>query len=409
FADKTQSVPELKPLRWDVEVEDPVSDDRKSNEGIGLDDDDSRVASKRVLDTKCPICLGRFDKPVTLCSCLHTYCYDCIFQWYEHVLTTALSRPSQVENSGAALFPYRCPLCQTPGPYFLAVEAEDGWGRGSPSTGAAAGLKPKLCFKLFGARAVAPCGGVSGSRNGDTMRVDGRKSDGQTMPGARGADKNGYPKMEKLRKAVRTQLALAAAVTAEEEKKHKGVEAGVRGRQRQVGDTGMRGRGGQDRLCRWGHHVKESTPCGPRLNGGSLDGDHTRRRRADSEGRRVGGEGWCLETSRGNNVIRGDVSVQEEHLKQATHSGDKCDMEGGRRSHGQRGQGRGGTKRSRSGVPCHSNHTRHAPPSTSSEAGHCKHSCKPCRPDYACWGGLQQEHGDGGSSSIRDSAAGPEG
>ncbi|CAN0097514.1 unnamed protein product, partial [Laminaria digitata] len=147
--------------------------------------------SGREVDVECPICLGRFERQVTLTSCLHTFCHTCILGWYEHTVAVALSRggpsafrppergPAAIgsrggnssrgggggssgSGGGGAPEPYRCPLCKVPGPYFLASKHKDddkekhankdrGRDRGKDT--------PKLTFRLLGVRTVLGGGG----------------------------------------------------------------------------------------------------------------------------------------------------------------------------------------------------------------------------------------------------------
>ncbi|CAM9582808.1 unnamed protein product [Ectocarpus fasciculatus] len=179
---------------WDVEAlgggDDPgVDTDAPGNARISSGRDGREVHSV------CPICLGKFEEPVTLTSCLHTFCHTCILGWYEHTVAVALSRgnlsafhPERENNtwrgSGSsnivsgrsgrgtgnrdgvherpAPAPYRCPLCQVPGPFFLAVErprssfsSSKGKRKANPKNS-----KPsKLKFRLLGARTVFGGGG----------------------------------------------------------------------------------------------------------------------------------------------------------------------------------------------------------------------------------------------------------
>lgn len=146
--------------------------------------------------------------------------YFSILGWYEHTVAVALAKgrmssflgafPSErgvntagntsSGNSRAPPAPYRCPLCQVPGPYFLAVEPA------SPALSKAAG-KPKLKFRLLGARTVLGGGGPA-SGGVEVERADGSGDGSRRRRGV------GYPGMVELRAAVRTQLALAAAVSA---------------------------------------------------------------------------------------------------------------------------------------------------------------------------------------------------
>lgn len=146
--------------------------------------------------------------------------YFSILGWYEHTVAVALAKgrisgflgvhPSErgvntagntsSDNKRAPPAPYRCPLCQVPGPYFLAVEPA------SPALSKAAG-KPKLKFRLLGARTVLGGGGPA-SGGVEVERADGSGDGSRRRHGV------GYPGMVELRAAVRTQLTLAAAVSA---------------------------------------------------------------------------------------------------------------------------------------------------------------------------------------------------
>ncbi|CAM9373736.1 unnamed protein product, partial [Hapterophycus canaliculatus] len=107
-----------------------------------------------------------------------------ILGWYEHTVAVALSRgdlaafspesggmladriiSNRGEGAGSTSStssrgnkPYRCPLCQVPGPFFLAVERPRYKSKKSPCT-----TPPKLRFKLLGARTVF---GGAGERSG---------------------------------------------------------------------------------------------------------------------------------------------------------------------------------------------------------------------------------------------------
>ncbi|CAN0229371.1 unnamed protein product [Pylaiella littoralis] len=191
----------------------------------------------REVDSVCPICLGKFERPVTLTSCLHTFCHTCILGWYEHTVAVALSRGDlsafNPERGGEdAIYntnqsrggrhrkpaPYRCPLCQVPGPYFLAVEpAVTSFRHGSGTPSSAKGkaspdgsnkLQPKLKFTLLGARTVFGGGGpMSGG-----VTVDEHGGGDERRAGGDGGG-TGYPSpsMSEFRAAVRTQRTLASA------------------------------------------------------------------------------------------------------------------------------------------------------------------------------------------------------
>lgn len=129
--------------------------------------------------------------------------------------------------------PYRCPLCKVPGPYFLAVkpsppapfttsrasdaskskginknEGKDkGKGKGEDS--------PRLMFRLLGVRTVLGGGGPTSGGVEVENASDGDGGGGDE--GGTGARGDGYPTMVELRAAVRTQLAVAAAVSALDE------------------------------------------------------------------------------------------------------------------------------------------------------------------------------------------------
>lgn len=120
-------------------------------------------------------------------------------------------------SRGKAPVPYRCPLCQVPGPYFLAVEPAP------RAVSKVAGRSSKLNFRLLGARTVLggggpTSGGVEVERAGDG---NGGGDSGNDVSGNGGVNARGvgYPSMIELRAAVRTQLALAAAVSGLEEKR----------------------------------------------------------------------------------------------------------------------------------------------------------------------------------------------
>ncbi|CAM9834096.1 unnamed protein product [Choristocarpus tenellus] len=204
--------PDISPTTWVAKVEGRVDDVGAREDGDEDSGGDCRERGMRELESNCPICLGRFVSPVTLCSCLHTYCYDCILQWYEHILTVTLSqRPLDRSTTDSesctprASFSYRCPLCQKPGPYFLAVETQDTSPRRETCDASnfkpacvAPPVKPTLRFKLFGARVM---------KSNSSRTVGGIMPSGESKAGE--AD---HPTMDQLRNAVRTQLALAAFV-----------------------------------------------------------------------------------------------------------------------------------------------------------------------------------------------------
>lgn len=111
--------------------------------------------------------------------------------------------------------PYRCPLCQIPGPSFLAVEPA-ARASSKPTT---SGKKSKLKFRLFGARTILG-GGGRGSGGVEVEQTNAVGAEGSANGNVGG---NGYPSMAELRAAARTQLALAAAVSALEGRKEGGV------------------------------------------------------------------------------------------------------------------------------------------------------------------------------------------
>lgn len=124
--------------------------------------------------------------------------------------------------------PYRCPLCQIPGPYFLAVEPAaprataallsskaSEKNKEKVRTATDKELKkqkePKLKFRLLGARTVFGGGGpASGGVEVDCADDDRGDARRGRLHGT------GYPSMVELRAAARAQLALAAAVSASE-------------------------------------------------------------------------------------------------------------------------------------------------------------------------------------------------
>eukprot|EP00752_Nemacystus_decipiens_P009329 g8337.t1 len=202
----------------------------------------SERGGEREVDAVCPICLGKFERPVTLTSCLHSFCHTCILGWYEHTVAVALSQgdlsafhpergapiSSTINGAGSSSgsgssssssgssnnngtggsprpAPYRCPLCQVPGPFFLSVEPATAGNKSSKKKNAG-DSKSKLKFRLLGARTVLGGGGpTSGGVKVDEHSGGVRK--------ARDGGGTGYPSptMSQLRAAVRTQLALAAA------------------------------------------------------------------------------------------------------------------------------------------------------------------------------------------------------
>lgn len=124
-------------------------------------------------------------------------------------------------NEEAIPAPYRCPLCQVPGPYFLAVQTN---ARSTPLS-AGGGVTfhnrkandsdmhtPKLKFKLLGARTVLGGGREAGQEVAEAADVVGVAEVSNAGDG-NGSAVVGYPTMEELRAAVRTQLALKAAMT----------------------------------------------------------------------------------------------------------------------------------------------------------------------------------------------------
>lgn len=196
------------------------------------------------------------------------------------------NRNRPVSSSGDNIpVPYRCPLCQVPGPYFLTVEAAPAATLSSTAVGEKSDT-PKLKFKLLGARTVLGGGGPgSGGVQVDTAHAN----DDFLAAGSSGSNTArrgaGYPRMSELRAAVRTQLALAAAVSAadaEREKELKGNGDGERDDKREgtkppqssslSGDRGSppaqssgNGEGSGGHCCSArSPHTGEGGPCGAR-------------------------------------------------------------------------------------------------------------------------------------------------
>eukprot|EP00904_Undaria_pinnatifida_P007293 jgi/Undpi1/3694/HiC_scaffold_16.g07064.m1 len=145
--------------------------------GGGARGKEGRGGSGREVDVECPICLGRFERQVTLTSCLHTFC---------HTWASDASKSKGINKN----------------------EGKDkGKGKGEDS--------PRLMFRLLGVRTVLGGGGPTSGGVEVENASDGDGGGGDE--GGTGARGDGYPTMVELRAAVRTQLAVAAAVSALDE------------------------------------------------------------------------------------------------------------------------------------------------------------------------------------------------
>ncbi|CAN0501447.1 unnamed protein product [Ectocarpus sp. 12 AP-2014] len=179
---------------WDVEALEGEDDSGRDIDAPGNASISSGRGGREV-HSVCPICLGKFEEPVTLTSCLHTFCHTCILGWYEHTVAVALSRgnlsafhpergnsntwrggsSNNISGSSGtstgnrdggrkrpAPVPYRCPLCQVPGPFFLAVErprSSSSSSKGKRKANPKSSKPSKLKFRLLGARTVFGGGG----------------------------------------------------------------------------------------------------------------------------------------------------------------------------------------------------------------------------------------------------------
>ncbi len=259
-----------------------------------------------------------------------------ILGWYEHTVAVALSRGDlsafHSERRGAAPgssggsssggtkklapAPYRCPLCQVPGPFFLSVESAPA-AHGSKSNPAPGkqGKPPKLKFKLLGARTVF---GGAGPASGGVAVDEHAGGDGREEAGGEGG---GYPRpsMDELRAAVRTQLALLAAAAGQAARTAGGVGRSSSGGVGGGGGGGGRSEGRTDGAAaaaaaaaaaggrRGGENQHSEDRSTPPPGGGRREEEASRTRRRDRDrhrdrehGRETRGEE--PETSRDNDV-----------------------------------------------------------------------------------------------------------
>lgn len=72
----------------------------------------------RVAEIHCPICLTLLTadaEPITLVSCCHTYCHNCILSWFAHV---------KAGDFGSTTASFRCPLCKGSCTHYLHVDSK---------------------------------------------------------------------------------------------------------------------------------------------------------------------------------------------------------------------------------------------------------------------------------------------
>lgn len=71
----TTTISQTAAAAWDVEALGKGgnfgSDALRGGEGSGV----GGIGKEREVDAVCPICLGKFERPVTLTSCLHSFCH----------------------------------------------------------------------------------------------------------------------------------------------------------------------------------------------------------------------------------------------------------------------------------------------------------------------------------------------
>lgn len=76
-ATPTTTISQAAAAAWDVETlgkgGNVGADDLRGAEGKGAGEVDR--GEEREVDAVCPICLGKFERPVTLTSCLHSFCH----------------------------------------------------------------------------------------------------------------------------------------------------------------------------------------------------------------------------------------------------------------------------------------------------------------------------------------------
>ncbi|CAB1116234.1 unnamed protein product [Ectocarpus sp. CCAP 1310/34] len=325
---------------WDVEALEGGDDSGRDTDAPG---NASIISGRggREVHSVCPICLGRFEEPVTLTSCLHTFCHTCILGWYEHTVAVALSRGnlsafhpergnsntwrggSSNDISGSsgtstgnrdggrkrpAPVPYRCPLCQVPGPFFLAVERPRSSSfKGKREANPKSSKPSKLKFRLLGAPTVFGGGGPV-SRG---VAVDEHAGGGRGKGGDGGTAGYPSPSMADLRAAVQTQLALAAAAAA-------AAASAAAAADRQAGPR-PDAEGGSEPSCTGtngmgvpgGEGMAPETVPGMGMTRGAADGDR------NSCGTLVGSGSSSSSSSRHNNNGQSD------------RSGDRVDSSGG--------------------------------------------------------------------------------
>ena len=188
--------------------------------------------------------------------------------------------------------PYRCPLCQVPGPFFLSVEPVKADNNSSKKNADNGKNKPsKLKFRLLGARTVFGGGGpTSGGMTVDEHAGGVKK--------AEDVDGTGYPSptMSQLRAAVRIQLALASAA----QESGAGAGAGAGGVAKQESQPAAVGRKREGIASGEGGESGDSSSAtaSPRPVGDDRDGDTVRpagggstSRSGSRDGRAAGGGG----------------------------------------------------------------------------------------------------------------------
>ncbi|CAN0567013.1 unnamed protein product, partial [Ectocarpus sp. 12 AP-2014] len=320
---------------WDVEALEGEDDSGRDIDAPGNASISSGRGGREV-HSVCPICLGKFEEPVTLTSCLHTFCHTCILGWYEHTVAVALSRgnlsafhpergntntwrggsSNNISGSSGtstgnrdggrkrpAPVPYRCPLCQVPGPFFLAVErprSSSSSSKGKRKANPKSSKPSKLKFRLLGARTVFGGGGPASGG----VAVDEHAGGGRGKGGDGGTAGYPSPSMAELRAAVRTQLALAAAAAGRQAGPRPDDEGGS-----EPSCTGTNGKG-----VPGGKGMAPETVPGMGMTRSAADGDR------NSCGTPVGS---------GNSSSSSSSSSRHNNNRQSDRSGNRVDSSGG--------------------------------------------------------------------------------
>jgi hypothetical protein len=96
---------------------------------------------------RCPVCLEAGQSFVTLTTCLHSYCFECIMQWFSHLHRLERDRLSEDEDQNVLL----CPLCKEACTYFLRARASPPTAAVEVGSGGTIGdgAKGSSSFQLF--------------------------------------------------------------------------------------------------------------------------------------------------------------------------------------------------------------------------------------------------------------------